>query len=48
MAVKVKIPTPLRGLTREQDTVPGEGATLGDWSDHFETEAARSWHGALL
>jgi hypothetical protein len=23
-------------------------STLGDWSDHFETEASRSWHGALL
>jgi hypothetical protein len=23
-------------------------STLGDWSDHFETEASRSWHGALI
>jgi hypothetical protein len=22
--------------------------TLGDWSDHFETAVARSWHAALL
>jgi sulfur-carrier protein len=30
MSVKVKIPTPLRGITREQDTVSADGApTLG-------------------
>jgi molybdopterin synthase sulfur carrier subunit len=30
MSVKVKIPTPLRGLTRNQDTVSADGApTLG-------------------
>jgi hypothetical protein len=22
--------------------------TLGDWSDHFETEVGRSWHAALI
>ncbi len=30
MAVKVKIPTPLRSLTKEQDTVAVEGANLAD------------------
>ena len=35
--MKVKIPTPLRGLTSEQDTVPGEGATLGELVQHLET-----------
>jgi molybdopterin synthase sulfur carrier subunit len=29
MAVKVRIPTPLRGLTLNQDIVPAEGPTLG-------------------
>ncbi len=37
MAVKVKIPTPLRGLTNEQDTVPGEGSTIGELVEHLET-----------
>ncbi len=27
MAVKVKIPTPLRGLTKDQDTVSADGAS---------------------
>ena len=27
MAVKVKIPTPLRGLTQDQDTVSADGAS---------------------
>ena len=30
MSVKVKIPTPLRRLTRDQDQVEGEGASLGE------------------
>jgi molybdopterin synthase sulfur carrier subunit len=31
MAVKVKIPTPLRGLTNNQDTVSADGAgTIGE------------------
>lgn len=37
MAVKVKIPTPLRGLTSEQDTVPGEGSTVAELVEHLET-----------
>jgi molybdopterin synthase sulfur carrier subunit len=28
MSVKVRIPTPLRGLTKEQDIVQSEGGTL--------------------
>jgi len=30
MPVKVLIPTPLRGLTKEQDTVEADGGTIGD------------------
>ena len=30
MAVKVKIPTPLRGLTGDADTVNAEGGTLAE------------------
>jgi sulfur-carrier protein len=30
MAVKVKIPTPLRGLTNNQDLVSTQGQTLGE------------------
>ena len=37
MAVKVKIPTPLRSLTGELDTVPGEGETLQELVSHLET-----------
>jgi molybdopterin synthase sulfur carrier subunit len=37
MPVNVKIPTPLRGLTGDRDTVPGEGATLGDLVGHLES-----------
>ena len=36
MAVRVKIPTPLRGLTGELDTVNGQGATLGELVQHLE------------
>jgi molybdopterin synthase sulfur carrier subunit len=37
VAVRVKIPTPLRGLTGEQDTVAGEGETLADLVQHLES-----------
>ena len=37
MAVRVKIPTPLRGLTSEQDTVAAEGATVAELVQHLET-----------
>ena len=37
MAVKVKIPTPLRGLTGDLDTVPGEGSTLQELVVHLES-----------
>jgi molybdopterin synthase sulfur carrier subunit len=37
MAVKVKIPTPLRGLTGELDTVQSEGATLQELVGHLES-----------
>jgi molybdopterin synthase sulfur carrier subunit len=37
MPVKVKIPTPLRTLTGDLDTVPGEGATLGELVGHLES-----------
>jgi molybdopterin synthase sulfur carrier subunit len=30
MAVNVKIPTPLRGLTNDQDLVSAQGQTLGE------------------
>ncbi len=36
MAVRVKIPTPLRGLTGEVDTVQAEGATLEELVGHLE------------
>ena len=36
MAVNVKIPTPLRGLTGDLDTVAGEGSTLQDLVVHLE------------
>jgi molybdopterin synthase sulfur carrier subunit len=36
MAVKVRIPTPLRGLTQDQDIVPAEGGTLGAAIDGLE------------
>lgn len=37
MAVRVKIPTPLRGLTNDVDTVQAEGATLEELVGHLET-----------
>ena len=36
MAVKIRIPTPLRGLTKEQDLVPGLEGTLGACIDGLE------------
>ena len=36
MAVKVKIPTPLRSLTKEQDTVAIDGASLADVVSQLE------------
>ncbi len=37
MSVKVRIPTPLRGLTGEQDVVAGEEGTLAVCIDGLET-----------
>jgi len=37
MAVNVKIPTPLRNLTGDLDTVASEGATLQELVGHLET-----------
>lgn len=37
MSVKVRIPTPLRGLTGEQDVVAGEEGTLAICIDGLET-----------
>jgi molybdopterin synthase sulfur carrier subunit len=37
MSVKVRIPTPLRGLTGEQDVVAGEEGTLAMCIDGLET-----------
>lgn len=38
MAVKVRIPTPLRGLTDEKDVVAGEEGTLAVCIDGLESE----------
>ena len=38
MAVKVLIPTPLRSLTKEQDTVEASGKTIGDVVADLETK----------
>ncbi|HRC63016.1 MAG: MoaD/ThiS family protein [Dehalococcoidia bacterium] len=38
MPINVKIPTPLRGLTGDRDTVPGQGTTLGELVQHLEAE----------
>jgi molybdopterin synthase sulfur carrier subunit len=38
MAIKVRIPTPLRKLTNEQDIVPGEGANLAEVIDGLEQQ----------
>lgn len=37
MPVKVKIPTPLRTLTGDLDTVPAEGTTLQELVGNLET-----------
>jgi molybdopterin synthase sulfur carrier subunit len=37
MSVKVRIPTPLRGLTNNLDVVAGEGGTLSACIDGLET-----------
>jgi len=37
MAVKVRIPSPLRGLTNDQDIVPAEGGTLSAAIDGLES-----------
>ena len=36
MAVTVKIPTPLRALTNEQDSVTADGATLAELVEQLE------------
>jgi len=36
MAVQISIPTPLRNLTGGADTVPAEGATIGEILDSLE------------
>ncbi len=36
MSVKVLIPTPLRGLTGDADSVEAEGATVGELIDDLE------------
>ncbi|MEZ4501950.1 MAG: ubiquitin-like small modifier protein 1 [Dehalococcoidia bacterium] len=38
MAVRIKIPTPLRTLTLDRDTVSAEGETLGAVVEQLETE----------
>ncbi len=38
MAVKVRIPTPLRKLTQDKDTVQAAGATVGDIVNDLETQ----------
>ena len=37
MSVKVRIPTPLRGLTNDQDVVAGAEGTLGAMIDGLES-----------
>jgi molybdopterin synthase sulfur carrier subunit len=38
MAIKVRIPTPLRKLTKEQDIVQGSGDTLAEMIETLEQE----------
>lgn len=38
MPIQVSIPTPLRGLTKNQDTVTGIGATVGEVLLNLEKE----------
>jgi molybdopterin synthase sulfur carrier subunit len=37
MSVKIRIPTPLRTLTNDQDVVSGDGGTLGAAIEGLET-----------
>ena len=36
MSVHVRIPTPLRGLTEDQEVVEAEGATVGDIIEYLQ------------
>ncbi len=38
MAINVRIPTPLRKLTKEKDIVQGDGDTLGEVIEKLEVE----------
>lgn len=38
MAVSVRIPTPLRKLTQDKDTVPASGATIQEIVDNLEKQ----------
>jgi molybdopterin synthase sulfur carrier subunit len=38
MAVNVRIPTPLRKLTQEKETVQAEGATIQEIVEHLERQ----------
>jgi molybdopterin synthase sulfur carrier subunit len=38
MAIKVRIPTPLRKLTGERDIVPGEGSNLAEVIEGLESQ----------
>ena len=38
MSVTVRIPTPLRNLTKDQADVKVEGATVGEMFDNLETQ----------
>ncbi|MDA0815111.1 MAG: MoaD/ThiS family protein [Chloroflexi bacterium] len=38
MAVKVKIPTPLRNLTQDQDTIEASGGSLASIVETLETQ----------
>ncbi len=37
MAVKIRIPTPLRGLTKDRDVVDAEAGSVGECIDILET-----------
>ncbi len=37
MAIQVRIPTPLRGLTEDKDTVDADGATIGELIENLQT-----------
>ena len=38
MAIKVRIPTPLRKLTQEKEVVQGDGGTLGEMIEGLDRE----------